>query len=82
MFAAPQLYQVLGFGVKASLFNSVINNCVNLVATFGAIVAVVAYVSTLPACFSASSNAPQVPGGFCCSLLCWTPMLRGIMPNL
>ncbi|KAK9917780.1 hypothetical protein WJX75_008092 [Coccomyxa subellipsoidea] len=37
---SPQLYQVLGFGVKASLFNSVINNCVNLVATFGAIVAV------------------------------------------
>ncbi|KAK9908622.1 hypothetical protein WJX75_000533 [Coccomyxa subellipsoidea] len=40
MFYAPQLYQVLGFGVKASLFNSVINNTVNLVATFGAIVAV------------------------------------------
>ena len=35
--AAPQLFQVLGFGVKASLMNSVITNTVNLVFTFVAI---------------------------------------------
>ncbi|EIE25408.1 general substrate transporter, partial [Coccomyxa subellipsoidea C-169] len=37
MFYAPQLFQVLGFGVKASLMNSVITNTVNLVFTFVAI---------------------------------------------
>lgn len=32
--AAPQLFQVMGWGVKASLLNSCITNSVNLVMTF------------------------------------------------
>ncbi|CAL5221321.1 g3494 [Coccomyxa viridis] len=37
MFFAPQIFQVMGMGVKASLMSSMITNAVNMLATFVAI---------------------------------------------
>ncbi|KAK9915451.1 hypothetical protein WJX75_009367 [Coccomyxa subellipsoidea] len=40
MFYAPQIFQVMGMGVRASLMSSMITNCVNFCATFIAILTV------------------------------------------
>ena len=46
---APQIFQVMGMGVRASLMSSMITNAVNLIATFIAIYIVdrFALISTL-----------------------------------
>ena len=49
---APQIFQVMGMGVRSSLLSSMITNAVNMVATFVAIYVVDRCRPTLHECYA------------------------------
>lgn len=66
---APQIFQVMGMGVRASLMSSLITNAVNMAATFGAIFTVDRYsfacrakqsgMTCASSCFHAQLSQPS-----------------------
>ena len=65
---APQIFQVMGMGVKASLLSSMITNSVNLVATFVAIYVVDRQIPAQPTWSYLGSSPLDSPVMCCCSV--------------